>query len=92
MDQDLSGLPSIGPRTLSYKWWAMHSCGVRHCNSHMDAGPSGVRPTPSNKLGGPAMDAATWKLAIGILVVLVVLVGAIYLDHEVLAFLSKLLG
>ncbi len=37
------------------------------------------------------MDATTWKLAIGIIVVLVVLVGAIYLDHEVLVFLSKLL-
>ncbi len=38
------------------------------------------------------MDATTWKLAIGIIVVLVVLVSAIYLDHEILAFISKLLG
>jgi len=37
------------------------------------------------------MDATTWKLAIGIVVVLVVLAGALYLDHEVLVFLSKLL-
>ena len=38
------------------------------------------------------MDINTWKLVAGIIVVLVMLVGAIILNHEVLAFISKLLG
>ena len=34
----------------------------------------------------------TWKLVAGVILMLALLVGTIYFDHEVIAFISKLLG
>lgn len=57
----------------------------------MSATSPGAWPRRLVKKGAPIVDATTCRLVAGIVLMLVLLAGEIYLGHEVLSIISKLL-